>query len=155
MSGNRARPTAAVRLDANGNPAHDRAKPWADTARYLDECRLDRLLLAGAIDDRQWRGGILFRRRWLAAHKGAGYGIRYGERVDGGGWDAESDHRLDAQSDVRAALAGMPADVAMAVQAVAGEDQPGAGRMDALRAGLDRLAAFWRVAPEFKRREGL
>lgn len=155
MSGNRARPTASVRLDANGNPAHDRAKPWADTERYLDECRLDRLLLAGAIDDRQWRGGILFRRRWSAAHQGSSYGIRYGERVDGGGWDAESDHRLMAQSDVRAALEGVPERAALAVQAVAGEDQTAAGRMDALRIGLDRLAAFYRVPPEFKRRPGL
>lgn len=150
----RVRPVEAVRLDANGNPAHDRAKPWGETVRVLDECRLDRLRHAGQITDGQWWAGLRFRRRWLSAHQSSGYGIRYAERVDGGGGDAEALHRLEAQSDVRAALAGMPEAAALAVQAVAGEDERAAGRMAALRLGLDRLMAVYGVPAGFERRAG-
>ena len=150
----RIRPSEAVKLDANGNPAHDRAKPWGDTVRMLDECQLDRLLYAGQIDEGQHGAGCRFRRRWISAHQSSGYGIRYGERVDGGGGDAEALDRLEAQSDVRAALAGMPETAALAVQAVCGEDEKGAGRMEALKLGLDRLAAFYGVLNGFKRGMG-
>jgi hypothetical protein len=148
----RVRPIEAVRLDANGNPAHDRAKPWGDTVRVLDECRLDRLRHAGQVTDAQWAAGVRFRGRWLAAHQSSGYGIRYAERVDGGGGDAEALHRLDAQTDVRAALHGMPEVAALAVQAVAGEDERAAGRMDALRVGLDWLVGVYRERSRGARR---
>lgn len=146
------RPTEEVRLDANGNPAHDRAKPWANTLRYQDECQLDRLLWAGQIDDRQWLGGIRFRRLWLAAHRVASYGIRYTERVDGGGSGVESDTRLAAEDAVRAALRDLTEAAALAVQAVAGNDERGAGRMPALRLGLDGLAMALGVPAGFRRR---
>lgn len=149
------RTKVAVRLDERGNPAPANAAAWADASRYLDECQLDRLLLAGQVADREWRAGMLFRARWIAAHAGSSYGIRYAERVDGGGWASESDRRLTAQDEIRAALEDLPETAARAVQAVAGGDEKAAGRMNALRLGLDRLAAFYGVPAGFKRRPGL
>ena len=148
------RPSEAVKLDANGNPAHDRAKPWSDTVRMLDECQLTKLLHIDQITEDQCNAGLRFRRRWLSAHQTSSFGIRYGERVDTSGGDTWALHRMEAQSDLRAALDGMPLAAAMAVQAVCGEDEKGAGRMDALKLGLDRLAAFYGVLNGFKRGMG-
>lgn len=149
------RPSVEVRLDERGNLAHDRAKPWADTVRMQDECQLDRLLWGGQISDAQWRAGVLFRSRWIAAHASASYGIRYGECVDGGGWASESDRRLWAQGEIRGALDGVPTAPALAVQGVCGGDEPARGRLDPLRLGLDHLARHYGVPDAFKRRAGM
>lgn len=155
MTTTTARPASRARLDERGNPAHDRAKPWSDTIRLLDECVLDRLLHGGQIIAMEWRAGVLFRGRWIAAHAGASYGIRYGERVQGSGWASESDHKLWAEGEVKAALDGMPETAALAVQAVCGADEPAKGRLAHLRLGLDRLARHYGIPRDFDRREGM
>lgn len=148
------RPATRARLDERGNPAPDRSKPWADTTRMLDECHLDRLNHGGHITDGQWRAGVLFRARWLAAHASASLGIRYGERVQGGGWASESDHRLWAQGEIKGALEGVAPAMALAVQAVCGSDEPARGRMQALIGGLDHLVWHYGIPRDFERREG-
>ena len=146
-----ARPSTVKAVSATGGRAGD--IPYGTARCFLDECGLDKLCSKGQISARQWRAGMLFRSRWLAATPRGSYASRYTPRVQGGGGSPgpEPERRLDAQQAVADAQEGMHPDHALAVQAVAGEDESAAGRLSALLGGLDHLADFYGVDPAFSR----
>ena len=150
----KARPSAIVEVLAPERSKRDTVR------RYLEECRLDGLQGRGEIQDREWRAGILFRAKWLAAFKGGGYEANYRERVHNSAAahrisEAQAE-RISAQDRVREALETLGEIESLAVSAVAGEDEEVRGfrRLHALRAGLVKLADFYGVAQDFRRRPG-
>lgn len=129
-------------------------KPTGTVKRYRDECVLDELNHRGQLTDRRWRAGILFRMKWLAAFRPVGYGSRYEPRINSSGRSSSlpAEEMFDAEDEITKALAGIPIRAAMAVQAVAGEDESAKGRLAYLTSGLDHLILFYAVPDDFRRR---
>jgi hypothetical protein len=151
------RSTVFVEVGEDGEPPAPGAEAWGAARMYLEECTLDGLEARRLIDGAQWRAGMLFRDRWLAAHPRESYAGRYKPREPGAHGNAEGQRawQLDAESDVHAAMQGMREPAALALQSVAGEDEPAKGQLGDLREALTHLVGFYDVEPGFKRRVGV
>jgi hypothetical protein len=124
-----------------------------EVRRYVVECQLDALSARSQISDRQWRGGIMFRARWLKSRRASRVTAGYGTEPGGRAYADGPAIGLDARSDVTAALAALPKGLSLAVIAVCGEDESpgGRGRVVALRDGLDVLADHFGVPVDYCR----
>ena len=123
--------------------------------RYACECVIDWLNAPsrGYITDRQWRAGIMFRRKWSQATSKQRVTANYA-RVGGRGVNNSDDAFIAACAAEMAITDAMKAMGTMrgnVVISVAGHDEKVGRRMATLREGLDIVADLWDVPLDYNR----
>ena len=120
--------------------------------RYRDECLLDGYNSRGYLDDRQWRAGTLFRRRWMMATSQPRVTANY---LRTSGRSCGPDDAIVAATAAEIAVSDAIKTLGMirsaVVISVAGQDEQVGRLMADLKDALAMLADLWEVREDYSR----